>query len=97
MIDEKIDEKIVKLLGELVRYARKKDASKVKKLNEDYGKLTPQYYHNPLTRLELMCENCRTSCVMALHMPTLYDKLLTDAKKRYSEIKKSLNLAPQVS
>ncbi len=88
-----IDEKVVRLLGEMVKYAKKKDASKVRKLNENYSKLAVPSYHNPLTRLELMCENCRTSCVMAFHFSMNYDKFLVDAKKRYSEIKKSLNLA----
>lgn len=88
-----MDKKIVKLLGEMVKSARKKDRDRMKKLNEDYGKLTSQFYHNPLTHLELMYENCRTSCVMALHMPSLYDKLFTDAKTKYKQIKESLDLA----
>ena len=97
MIDEKIDGKGVKLLGEMVKYAKKKDKAKMSTLKEEYEKTIVSNYHNPLTRLELMCENCRTSCVMAFHFSMNYDKFLADAKKRYSEIKKSLNPASQVS
>ena len=93
MTDEKIDNKIVKLLGEMVKSARKKDTDRMKKLNEDYGNLIAKFYHNPLTHLELMCENCRTSCVMALHLPSMYDKLFSDARLKYKQIKESLNLA----
>lgn len=76
------------LLERMIESAEKKDKEEVLKLNESFEKIVPDVCHYPPTDLDLKYDNCRQSCVMALKMPGMYKKFISDAKDRFSKIPK---------
>ena len=80
--------KMYQVLEQMIESADREDKERVLTLNKLYEGLIPRVYHKPLTPLDLEYDNCRQSCVMSLQMRNMRERLLSDAKERFSRIPK---------
>ena len=76
------------ILEDMVGCAQQHQSGKVSELNESFEALVPKVYHNPVTEMDLLYDNCRQSCLMVSTIPGMREQFLTDAKERFSKIPK---------
>ena len=77
-----------KTLKDMLENAEQGNQKEVLKLQASFETLIPKVYHNPLTKLDLLYENCMQSCVMAETNLHMRKKFLKDATERFSKIPK---------
>jgi len=82
-------QRICDLLEEMLKSAEARDGKRVFKINDSLEPLIIQEQKRYRSLLGLDYDSCRQSCVLPFTLfPGLYDKMIADAKKRFSEIKK---------
>lgn len=78
-----------KLLKSMIESAEKGERGKVLELNRSYENLISKVYYERFTEPGLDFDNCRQSAVMAVTMPGMHKKFISDAKKRFSKLPKN--------
>jgi uncharacterized protein YdiU (UPF0061 family) len=80
---------LYEILKMMLQATEKNDKKKVSKLNDDFSNLFLAIFPTvSASALGRMYDNCRQSCVIAELMKNMHEKVLADAKERFSKIPK---------
>ncbi len=78
------------LLEEMLKSAEERDGQEVLGLNKSIEPLIIEEQKSSNSQLGIDYDNCRQSCVLSFtRFSGSYDKLIADARSRFSEIQKS--------
>ena len=80
------------LLEKMVESAKINNRDRTLELHKEYTTLSRDFYHDPLTPLDLKFDKCRNRCVESIGiLRSIHEQMISEAEKTLSELRAYLD------